>query len=452
MIAEAPAPAPAEPELVETGARIPVMPSRFPGEAIQEIVTYTPGSLLRWGITALAVTLLILLLVSWLVSYPELVRGRFTVTTQTPPSRLVAQVAGEVERLPVRDGDHVRAGDPLVVFRSATSYDTVRELVRSLDAMDLALRTGREIPEADPALPMGSLQDAYAEFLQSLSDFRELETELRYFDEKRVVIAEQLAAQVRLGTTLDHQQRLLADDMELARRELERRQRLNRNGLLALTEVETAEKAFLQQRVAVETGQAAVSRNRIEIAGYRSAALELERQIGEVKRTRYLDLRKAIQSLRSAIASWENLYVIKAPYAGTVSFFRELHPAQHVAAYQPVVAVLPHSMGFVARVKLDQRNAGKVEEGQRVILRLDSYPYRQFGTVTGRVASMSRLGMTDDDKDQTIYLLDVDLPAGLTTSYKVKLDFRQELRGDADIVTAERRLLQRLFDQLRLTE
>lgn len=451
MIAEAPAPAP-EPEVVETGRRIPVMPSRLPGEAIQEIVTYTPGSLLRWGITALAMTLAILLLVSWLVSYPELVRGRFTVTTHTPPSRLVAQIAGEVERLPYRDGESVQAGAPLVVFRNTTSYDTVTRLVRTLDEMDRALRTGQAIPDADPALPMGSLQDAYAEFLQSLSDFRELERELRYFDEKRVVIAEQLNAQLRLGDTLGQQQRLLTEDMELARRELERRQRLNQSGLLAVTDVETAEKAFLQQRVAAETGEAALSRNKIEIAGYRSAALELDRQISEVTRTRFLDLRNAIQSLRSAITAWENLYVIKAPYAGTVSFFRELHPTQHVAAYQPVVAVLPQSAGFVARVKLDQRNAGKVEEGQRVILRFDSFPYRQFGTVMGRVASMSRLGMTDDKEDQTIYLLDVDLPQGLTTSYKVTLDFRQELRGDADIVTAERRLLQRLFDQLRLTE
>lgn len=408
--------------------------------------------MIRWGITALAITLLIVVLVSWMVSYPELVRGRFTVTTQTPPSRLVAQVAGEVERLPFREGEHVQAGAPLVVFRSATSYDTVTRLVRSLDAMDVALRTGQAIPDADPALAMGNLQDAYTEFLQSLSDFRELETELRYFDEKRVVIAEQLDAQVRLGATLTQQQRLLADDMTLARRELDRRQRLNQGGLVALTEVETAEKAYLQQRVAAGTGEAALSRNRIEIAAYRSAALELDRQVSEMKRKRFLDLRKAIQSLRSAVTSWENLYVIKAPYAGTVSFFRELHPTQHVAAYQPVVAVLPDSAGFVARVKLDQRNAGKVEEGQRVILRFDSYPYRQFGTVTGRVAAMSRLGMTDDKEDQTIYLLDVDLPRGLTTSYKVKLDFRQELRGDADIVTAERRLLQRLFDQLRLTE
>ena len=449
MISEAPSPA--EPDVVETRARIPVVPSHLPGDAIQEIVAYAPSSLLRWGITALGITLVILLLVSWMVSYPELVRGRFSVTTQTPPTRLVAQIAGDVELIRFQEGQHVSAGEPLVIFRSATSYESVTKLVTALAAMDRALRLGEAIPEADAALPMGSLQDAYTEFLQSLSDFRELETEIRYFEQKRVVIAEQLENQVRLGSTLDKQQALQAEDLELARRELARRQRLKQDGLLAATEMEIAEKAFLQQRVAVETGLASVSRNRIEIAGYRNSALELDRQISEARRNRVLELRKAIQSLRSAITSWENLYVIKAPYAGTVTFFRELHPSQHVAAYDPVVAILPDAMGFIARVKIDQRNAGKVREGQRVILRFDSYPYREYGTVFGRVANMSRLGMTNE-KDETIYLLDVDLPAGLVTSYKVKLDFRQELRGDADIVTAERRLLQRLFDQLRLTE
>jgi multidrug resistance efflux pump len=444
-------PSPAEPEAVDTVARIPIAPSHLPGDAIQEIVAYAPTSLMRWGVTALGITVVILLLFSWLVSYPELVRGRFTVTTQTPPSRLVAQIAGEVELIRFQEGEHVKTGDPLVVFRGATPYENVMKLVRSLDAMDGALQSGADVPEADASLPMGSLQDAYTQFLQSLSDFRELRPETRYFDDKRVVIAEQLETQVRLGTTLEKQQALLAEDLELARRDLERRQRLRQDGLLAATDVETAEKAFLQQREAVENGLASINRNRIEIVGYRNAALELDRQTSEARRKRYLDLRKAIQALRSAITSWENLYVIKAPHAGSVSYFRELHPNQHVAAYEPVVAILPDSMGFVARVRIDQRSAGKVQEGQRVILRFDSYPDREFGTVLGRVASISRLGMADD-KNQMIYLLDVDLPAGLKTSYKVKLHFRQELLGDADIVTAERRLIQRLFDQLRPTE
>lgn len=444
-------PSPAGPEAADKVSRIPVAPSHLPGDAIQEIVAYAPTSLMRWGVTALAITVVILLLFSWLVSYPELVRGRFTVTTRTPPSRLVTQIAGDVELIRRQEGEHVRSGEPLIVFRNATPYENVTKLVTSLDAMDRALQSGAEVPEADASLPMGSLQDAYAQFLQSLSDFRELRPGTRYFDEKRVVVAEQLETQIRLGATLEKQQALLAEDLELARRDLARRQHLRQEGLLSATDVETAEKTSLQQREAVENGLAAINRNRIEIAGYRSAALELDRQTSEARRKGYLDLRKAIQALRSSITSWENLYVVKAPHDGTVSYFRELNPNQHIAAFEPVVAVLPDSTGFVARVRIDQRSAGKVQEGQRVILRFDSYPDREFGTVLGRVASISRLGMTDD-KDQMIYLLDIDLPEGLRTTYRMKLNFRQELRGDADIVTAERRLLQRLFDQLRPME
>src|SRR6185503_13146200 len=174
----------------------------------------------------LGVTVLLLLLFSWLVSYPELVRGRFTVTTQTPPTRLVARTAGEVELIRHQEGELVKGGEPLVVFRSEMPYENVTKVLTSLDAMDRALQTGSEVPEADDSLPMGSLQDAYAQFLQSLSDFRELQPETHYYDEKRVVIAEQLETQVRLGATLEKQQALLAQDLELARRDLERRQRL----------------------------------------------------------------------------------------------------------------------------------------------------------------------------------------------------------------------------------
>ena len=171
-----------------------------------------------------------------------------------------------------------------------------------------------------PPSPWAACTTHTPSFFRAFSDFRELRPETRYLDEKRVVVAEQLETQVRLGGTLEKQQALLAEDLELARRDLERRQRLKQDGLLSATNAETAEKAFLQQRGAVENGLASINRNRIEIAGYRSSALELDRQTSEARRKRYLDLRKAIQAL--AAGGWqkkEDYYVIKAPHAGTVS-------------------------------------------------------------------------------------------------------------------------------------
>jgi hypothetical protein len=43
----------------------------------------------------------------------------------------------------------------------------------------------------------------------------------------------------------------------------------------------------------------------------------------------------------------------------------------------------------------------------------------------------------------------IDLPDQLTTNYGVKLDFSYEIKGIADILTRKRKLIVRLFDNIR---
>ena len=45
--------------------------------------------------------------------------------------------------------------------------------------------------------------------------------------------------------------------------------------------------------------------------------------------------------------------------------------------------------------------------------------------------------------------MDISLPKGLETSYKKKIQFQQEMRGSADIITEDLRLLERIFYQFR---
>lgn len=47
------------------------------------------------------------------------------------------------------------------------------------------------------------------------------------------------------------------------------------------------------------------------------------------------------------------------------------------------------------------------------------------------------------------YLVTVKLDSGLMTNYGKKLPFRQESHGTAEIITKDRRLIQRLFDNLK---
>jgi hypothetical protein len=76
----------------------------------------------------------------------------------------------------------------------------------------------------------------------------------------------------------------------------------------------------------------------------------------------------------------------------------------------------------------------------------------EYGSIKGKVKSIS---LTPNSTNTNVqgnlgsYLVLVELPNQLTTNYGSKLEFKYELKGTADIVTNDRRLMQRLFDNLR---
>ena len=75
-------------------------------------------------------------------------------------------------------------------------------------------------------------------------------------------------------------------------------------------------------------------------------------------------------------------------------------------------------------------------------IQLDNYPYQEFGVVKGKVGSMSLV------PDQESYFLEIELADSLVTTYDRSIPFAQELQGNARIITEDRRILERVFDQL----
>ena len=82
--------------------------------------------------------------------------------------------------------------------------------------------------------------------------------------------------------------------------------------------------------------------------------------------------------------------------------------------------------------------------GQDVNIKLANYPDSQFGIVKGKVKAIS----LTPDKDGNL-LIDIALPNGIETSYNKKITFQQEMSGNADIITEDLRLLERLLYQFR---
>jgi hypothetical protein len=130
--------------------------------------------------------------------------------------------------------------------------------------------------------------------------------------------------------------------------------------------------------------------------------------------------------------------------AGQVTYLKFWAPNQNVRSGEEVMVIVPQQQAAViGKVSLPIPNSGKVKVGQRVNISLKNFPSEEFGTIPGRVSAISLV--PQDNR----YAIGITLPSGLNTSYHKKLDFKQEMQGNADIVTEELRLLERIFYQVK---
>ena len=104
-----------------------------------------------------------------------------------------------------------------------------------------------------------------------------------------------------------------------------------------------------------------------------------------------------------------------------------------------VTAVPNNPTAFIGNVQLKMNFSGKVQVGQRVNLKFATYPYMEYGVVEGVVSKISSV------PNGEAYALEVSLPAQMVSTFGKKFEFQQELKGTAEIVTKDRRLLDRIL-------
>ena len=77
--------------------------------------------------------------------------------------------------------------------------------------------------------------------------------------------------------------------------------------------------------------------------------------------------------------------------------------------------------------------------GQEANLKMDLYPYQEYGVLKGVVSNIS---LSSVDKGYLIYF---DLPKGLTSSAGYDFAFAETMYGQAEIITKDKRLISRIL-------
>lgn len=411
-------------------------------EEVQEILTRVPSWMIRWGNVVILLFLVLVLMISWFVKYPDIISTQIIITTQTPPEKLVVRTSGRIEAILVSDRQNIAKNTPLAVIENSANFKDVFLLKSIVDTLKL----GRSpFPlEALQGLQLGEVESTFAIFQKEYIT-EQLNAKLQpYKVESTAQSYEYLQLKERL-TLLESQKNITQNELVLQKSDLERHEKLYSKGIIATQEIEKQRLIYLQAEKNYKNLLSSASQ-------MKSSLNDLSRntkttKINETKETVILERNviQALYELKKAIKNWELNYVLRSSIEGKVTFLQIWTNSQNVVAGDNAFSIIPTvAHNYIGKLKAPAQNAGKIKTGQDVNIRLANFPDREFGMLKGIIQNIS----LTPDKEGNL-LIDVSLPKGLETSYKKQIAFQQEMSGTADIVTEDLRLIERLLYQFR---
>uniref|UniRef100_UPI00196920B8 hypothetical protein n=1 Tax=Salmonella enterica TaxID=28901 RepID=UPI00196920B8 len=72
-------------------------------DEVRDILSDPPKAIYRWGNTILLGFVILLVLMSCFIRYPDIVSTQIIITTNLPPEKLIAKTSGKIETILVKD-------------------------------------------------------------------------------------------------------------------------------------------------------------------------------------------------------------------------------------------------------------------------------------------------------------------------------------------------------------
>jgi len=419
-------------------------------EPVQDIIERMP---VKFGayVSSIVICLVALLFIfGWIIQYPDTVTGQITVSAKFSPIKLVANASGRM-LLKLKTKDYVKAGEYIAVIQNAANVIDIQK-VKTL--LSITPPTSGDYELAFRSFPtnasLGEVNTQYYNFLNALKKLRDY-NKANLYQKQEEGFNEQIIQIKKLQDNNNILKSTRLKNMALYKKAADRDSLLYSEKVATEEEYDNSRISYLGSREGFQNTSNDINNASQKLSDVENKLEQLHVQQNDDQSKMSLDLITAYDDLKDAINNWELHYVFKSPIDGVLEYLKFWNNDEYIQSGEQAFTIVPARNEMIGQVSLPSVGAGKVKVGQEVIIKLDNYPFQEYGSVKGKVKSVSMTTNTIEVNQTKIdaYLIEVSLPQELTTNYGSKLDFKYELKGTADIVSNRRSLISRFFDNLK---
>lgn len=411
-------------------------------DEFREVIEKFPKRTNNLLLVLVFVIIIIFFLLGWFIKSPDIILAEVKVTAEKPPVALVSKVSGNLKLKINNNNVDVSEGDYIAVIQNNSNEEQMKDLKEKLEGFSFDSIPNFKDYSFALNYNLGDIQNSYFEFVKTIYQLNQFYENNKY-DFEIYSIKKQIHtinnSIVKRGEILDVKEK----NIEISKNTVNTDSILVKKGAIIKLELEKSKKQLFSELEDRAFQENEVIKDQLNIVTLQDKISSLSIENKEVLENLNVTLLTNYQNLINGLNLWEQNYVFKAPFNGKLDYLKFVTNNQFIKQGEPLFSILPLNNTIIGQAFMPSDGAGKAKIGQNVTIKLDTYPYQEYGSLIGEIKSISLIPL------EKVYLVNIDLPNGLKSDNDVNLNFSREMTGQAEIITEKRRLISRLFEKLK---
>lgn len=410
-------------------------------EEVQDIIGQAPSWVVRRGMFVIALVILLILTGAWFIQYPDIISAPVKISSFNPPIQLVAQANGRITEFYSKDGDWVEENKIIAVIDNPANTNDMLNLKTAVNILDIALdiKKALAVISLSKNMLVGELQPEYAVLVQAIENYVFFNRN-SYYADKLADIRSQSLNNDKIRINIQKRSSILTNQSRLEKWKDSANEALLRDKVISLAEYNEIKKRYLTQNISNVDNDASLLQNQQQSSEYKQSVADIRQQQTVEEKNIILTIKDASKKIKGLIANWEKNYIFRSPSSGKLTFFEVRKKNQYVNIGSVIFMVVPTTQQYEIIARFPIYRVGKIKVGQEAMIKLQEYPYYEFGMLRAKVISVSNIAFENS------YTVKLKLKNGFKTTRNKFIDNRPEIIGNIDIITSDKNILQRIFE------